>query len=323
MFQDKESRNALIKAARELCTGRWQYDQIHACISGKDADLDAHGYQGIEILDVIGDQAKIRVHVGKTVCGEPTPDAGDLSDLEYEFLREYMLENLQEIVNGCPMSGYWSGDDWFLSAEIDFNFELVLNDAGTECNFPATAQAVIDYVHSCDGTQQRHPMHDVIAELNYMDNAIDGLYRETESEPHKVLVIKYAAHLDAVENKSQADRRRDLVTQADYHLDRAACHISKAEIITRKIGGTGGASEQLAKVMFNLTGYSIAMFAGLEDKAHGCFDDDGNLESRTDERLTHYHKIHDALSDVLETGRELTQADRDTLADLLATVPAP
>ena len=44
------------EAVRELLqehsSNRWDYDRIDCCITGKDADLDAWGHQGIELKDV-------------------------------------------------------------------------------------------------------------------------------------------------------------------------------------------------------------------------------------------------------------------------------
>jgi hypothetical protein len=107
-----------LKAALNLAdSGRWQWDEIDFCWTGKYADLDAWGYQGLHLDKVEDGRAYATVHTGKTIPGDDVtlniPD--NITDDVYQRVREIYLEQAQEAVIGCGYSGDWSGDDWFLT----------------------------------------------------------------------------------------------------------------------------------------------------------------------------------------------------------------
>lgn len=124
----------VLSVLREHDTGRWAYADIHCCLTGKDADLDTHGQQGLQLLKVAdaGDTytATLRLHCGVTVPGTDVslnvPDG--ISDAEYEERREHYLDIAQEAVCGFGASGDWSGDDWYLHSEQDFVVPIPLDD---------------------------------------------------------------------------------------------------------------------------------------------------------------------------------------------------
>lgn len=128
--QATQLHQALLSELKNRTTGRWHYDQIDYCWTGKDADLDWHGYQGLHV-DFIDDvQVKATVHAGKTVCpDEEHPEAN---------------EEYTEAVCGCPFPGEWSGDDWFLTTEIPTMVKTVLNEETGELDAEKTADALYD-----------------------------------------------------------------------------------------------------------------------------------------------------------------------------------
>jgi hypothetical protein len=108
------------------CSGRWDWDRIHCCVTGKDADLEPCGQQGIEVLRCSDTEAECIAHVGVTIAGLDV--ALNCDDEELEERREHFLAIAQEIVCDLPGSGYWSGDDWYCSDEIPFTARLYFKD---------------------------------------------------------------------------------------------------------------------------------------------------------------------------------------------------
>jgi hypothetical protein len=117
--------DALMTALKGWDTGRWDWDGIDCCLTGKYADLDPHGQQGIRIESVTEDKITFTAHIGKTFCGEPHFDISEdeISDEDYEHLREYFLDVAQEIVCDCCVAGDWSGDDWYLYESVEGSIE--------------------------------------------------------------------------------------------------------------------------------------------------------------------------------------------------------
>lgn len=110
----------------EGCSGRWEWERIDCCITGKNADLDPCGQQGIEVVRCSDTEAECIAHVGLTVAG--TDACINCDDKDYEARLESYLEIAQEIVCSIPGGGYWSGDDWYISDEIPFKAKLYFND---------------------------------------------------------------------------------------------------------------------------------------------------------------------------------------------------
>jgi hypothetical protein len=107
---------------QEHCSGRWKWARIDCCVTGKDADLEPCGQQGIEAIRCSDTEVECIAHAGVTVAG--TDVALNCDDEEYEARLENYLAVAQELVCDIPGSGYWSGDDWYCSDEIPFTARL-------------------------------------------------------------------------------------------------------------------------------------------------------------------------------------------------------
>jgi hypothetical protein len=140
--------HALLSELENLDTGRWQYDEIDCCWTGKYADLDSSGYQGLH-LDRTDDKfAYATAHIGKTFCGtDVTLNVPQWVDEEnsgdtYQRVISVYMDHAQEIVCGCNVPGDWSGDDWFLSDTESCRVPLVFDGDG-QFDPAATATALI------------------------------------------------------------------------------------------------------------------------------------------------------------------------------------
>ena len=137
----------LMAALKEHDSGRWDWDKIDVCLTWKDADLEPHGQQGIELVSITEDEVFFKVHGGKTIPGWDISlnFPSDLDESDYDTwnkYREIYLEQAREIVCGAGSDGYWSGDDWFLSFEDSGSIEWQFDDKG-EMSYELTAQAVV------------------------------------------------------------------------------------------------------------------------------------------------------------------------------------
>jgi hypothetical protein len=160
--QNDELYTSLLAELKARSSNRWQYDKIDYCWTGKYADLDWHGYQGLH-LDFI-DDSKVRatVYTGKTVC----PDEEHPEDDEIYC----------EIVCGCGYPGEWSGDDWFLTTEEPIEIATVLNPETLQLDAGATADALYDAAQKALENWDR--------EMKLLDEACEAQYRE--SNPKEV-----------------------------------------------------------------------------------------------------------------------------------------
>src|SRR5260221_2579868 len=138
--QEGELYDALLAHLKKCSTNRWHYDQIDYCWTGKDADLEWHGYQGLHLDRVTDEKVKATVHCGKTVVGDDVCLNTPRSAREREIRRaeEFYKQQAQEIVCGCNYPGEWSGDDWFLTNEVRIEWEVVLNPETGELDAEAT-----------------------------------------------------------------------------------------------------------------------------------------------------------------------------------------
>lgn len=135
-------------ALREFCSGRWDWDAIDCCLTGKHADLDWHGHQGIELLSADEEYAVCTLHVGVTVAGEDVFLARDYeTSEEHSAAVEEYLEIAQEIVWASPLpSGEWTGDDWYLYGSYDFRVPLTVTPEG-DFNYAEAASEIIAAAH--------------------------------------------------------------------------------------------------------------------------------------------------------------------------------
>lgn len=128
-------------------TGRWKWDRIECSWTGKDADLEPTGHQGVGDVraDDRGVQATVLAmccHAGTEVSfREDLPESA--TDKDYEDRVEGYLEQAYHIICGCGFDGEWDGDDWLTSYEGDVSVEWVVRDDG-EVDIPATAVALLD-----------------------------------------------------------------------------------------------------------------------------------------------------------------------------------
>jgi len=146
--EDDDCYTEVMEILRENDSGRWDYDKIHCCITGKDADLEPWGQQGIELLGTSYTRteyhARLRVHVGKTWAGTDVclnlPN--DISDEDYRKAVDEYLEQAQEVVCSVPGEGYWSGDDWYVSDAFDVTVPITLNPDDDSVDKEATWQSI-------------------------------------------------------------------------------------------------------------------------------------------------------------------------------------
>lgn len=148
-------------------TGRM--DGVDCCLTGKDADLEPHGEQGIRIEGCdYKDTIFCKVELGKTFAGSDVclnlPSG--LSNEEYDKLLGLYLEQATEVICDCNVPGEWSGDDWYMSWDAGFSVELIVND-DLEEDADATAKAIIDKANEL--------LEPVEEELKIADDILDIL----------------------------------------------------------------------------------------------------------------------------------------------------
>jgi len=115
----------LLDTCAGYSTRRWDWEPLHLCITGKDADLEPCGQQGAEVREVTDTHIHCIAHIGKTVAGE-----------------EAYLEVAQDIVCCAGLSGDWTGDDWYLYERIPFTVEVVYDDENDGWDYDAMADAI-------------------------------------------------------------------------------------------------------------------------------------------------------------------------------------
>jgi hypothetical protein len=138
--------DALIKAAADLDTGRWNWDRIHLCMTGKDADLASWGQQGIEFAWCDEDSVAFVVHCGKTFVGTDVclNMPHDASDDAMDKAHEAFLDAAYHIVCDVGYPGDWSGDDWFITHREEATHPWVYKDDEVTPDYEATVQAIYD-----------------------------------------------------------------------------------------------------------------------------------------------------------------------------------
>lgn len=139
---------ALLKELKGWDTGRWSWDEIDICLTGKDADLEPWGMQGFKVVSADDDGVTLACHGFKTVCGNDVclnyPDG--MSEEEQDKFRELYLDQAQEIVCGCGAAGEWDGDDWCLSVEETIKVPWVLTRKLGKPSYIRTARSCLKAV---------------------------------------------------------------------------------------------------------------------------------------------------------------------------------
>lgn len=168
---------------KRLSSNRWRWDIIDYCMTGKDADLEPWGQQGLELSDVGETTAKAIAHIGKTFCGIDVclnlPD--DIDDQTRDEVLELYLEQATEIVCGCGVGGYWSGDDWYMSAEVPYSVPVVLTEDQTDIDPVKTAEALIDGMEKALANAQRE-----LVLADKMLDVLSGWYTYSKRGKRKV-----------------------------------------------------------------------------------------------------------------------------------------
>ena len=139
---------ALLQAAKEFDTGRWDWEPIHLCLTGKDADLEPWGQQGIEFVSCDEDNVHIVVHGYKTHVGTDVslnlPPEIENDDEKYDAALEAYLDAAQAVICGNGWPGEWDGDSWYMTFREEASVPWVYADDGVTPDYPATVQACID-----------------------------------------------------------------------------------------------------------------------------------------------------------------------------------
>ena len=136
----------LRQALKPYDTGRWDFDIIDCCFTGKDADLEPWGQQGVEVIGTDDEGAKCRAHIGKIFAGtDACLNVPVMDDEAYEKYLDRYLDAATAIVEGCGVSVEWDGDSWWVNETVDFTVPWTFTNA--EDGIPdmaATAKAVIE-----------------------------------------------------------------------------------------------------------------------------------------------------------------------------------
>lgn len=132
--------DAILEEMEIRSTGSWKWDNAHLCFTGKDADLDPTGRQALELMEVTEEKVVFALHTYMTVAGCEaylnTPP--DLSEDDFDAVREIYLEQMYGVICGSGLTGEWDGDDWVLSSRKEYTTPLLLDDEGV----PKVAEVV-------------------------------------------------------------------------------------------------------------------------------------------------------------------------------------
>ena len=124
-------------------TGRGQGD---CSWTGKDADLDAGGEQGLTLESVDDKYTTATVYISASFAGTDVclnlPAWAEENDETFEQVHEIWLEQAEGVVSGCSVAGEWTGDDWCMHESFTVRVKTVLND-DDDTDAEATAEALI------------------------------------------------------------------------------------------------------------------------------------------------------------------------------------
>jgi len=143
------SKAKILAALTEYGTRHWDYDKIDICLTGKDSELEVSGEQGFRVIKANKDGVTIEIHCGKTVPGQDVclnvGSKVEANDKKYAKRLEQYMEVAQELVNGCGISGDWTGDDWYLYETRSFTVPW-RTEKGKR-SYKVTAEAIIEAVN--------------------------------------------------------------------------------------------------------------------------------------------------------------------------------
>lgn len=169
-FQGKgPDYDRLLDVLQERSSGRWEWWKIHCCITGKDADLEPWGQQGLQLLRVDEHSVYLMAHGLKTFAGLDVclnvPHGESSFD---EDRREAYLDAMYEVVSGDGWPGEWDGDSWIMSIEEPFFVGWYRKDDGT-IDFEATATRCVD---ACEAVLKE--WEDAMRGLDHQANVLAG-----------------------------------------------------------------------------------------------------------------------------------------------------
>jgi len=133
-----------VKAALEAFdTGRGQGD---CCWTGKHADLESEGEQGITFESIDDEYATGTAYISKTFAGLDVclniPRWAEENDETFEKVCDIWMEQAESVVCGCAVSGEWTGNDWCMYESFTVRVKTVLTADG-DTDAKATAEALI------------------------------------------------------------------------------------------------------------------------------------------------------------------------------------
>ncbi len=134
-------------ALRKRSTGRWRWDAIDCCWTGKDADLEPFGNQGCILIAVDEEFATVEVHAGKTFVGLDVslnlPKHADRSEKLSDAARDIYMKQAQGVVCGCGTSGEWDGDSWYMNYKGVIKVPIIPNEGKTDVDDEKMAEAIL------------------------------------------------------------------------------------------------------------------------------------------------------------------------------------
>ena len=134
-------------ALRKRCTRRWRWDAIDCCLTGKYADLEPWGQQGVQLVGLDEDNARFVVHCGATIPGLDAcinmPKWAESSDDVQEKVRDVFMSAAQEHVIESGLRGEWDGDSWYMHYSHDLSVPTVVDATSNDTDHEAVAVAII------------------------------------------------------------------------------------------------------------------------------------------------------------------------------------
>lgn len=177
---DQEGATSIISALQDRSTNRWHWDRIHCCLTGKDADLESWGQQGIEFIRIVNDiTADCEAHIGFTAAGQDVclnvPE--HVVDEQCDQLLETYLDRAGDLVaDGGLGWGQWDGDSWYQSEAIPFSVPIALDPSTDAVLAEATADAII-----AAAEERLRPFEEAIIDLHAQLDVLAGWKTRTDS----------------------------------------------------------------------------------------------------------------------------------------------
>jgi hypothetical protein len=158
--------------------------------TGKDADLDAGGEQGLTLESVDDEYAVATVYISASFAGTDVclnlPAWAEEDDETFDQVREIWLDAAESVVSGCSVAGEWTGDDWCMHESFTVRVKTVLND-DDDTDAEATAEALIKAAQEvvADAEAELVLAHQMMEQLaGWRTYHVDGTStRHPEGEP--------------------------------------------------------------------------------------------------------------------------------------------